>query len=209
MAMANKSGLFSFAKYMVLASAVYEPLRNALHRFGTAVGGVGGVGGLCNMGNPEDCQSLAGITGNYCFYPGVWAGFTSFALVVLLVWTAPLLLGALRMSMKAASEGRQTRERSERSETSEEGSDEAQAVRALLQIWSGLSLLWFVVPFGYFIADPFFRKNVYTWILAVAISAAYPLSWHLSLIAMPMSKEVHPLMGLDRPGIVALHKALG
>lgn len=146
MAMAKTSGLFSFAKYMVLASAVYEPLRNALHRFGTAVGGVGGVGGLCNMGNPGDCQSFAGVTGNYCFYPGVWAGFTSFALVVVLVWTAPLLLGALRMSMKVASEVRQTRERSqtvsERSERSEEGSDEAQAVRALLQIWSGLSLLW-------------------------------------------------------------------
>lgn len=206
MAMAKKSGLWSFAKYMVLASAVYEPLRNALHRYGTAVGGVGGVGGLCNMGNPEDCKSLAGETGNYCFYPGVWAGFTGFALVVLLVWTAPLLLGALRMSMKEASEVQRERI-AERSEEGSEDSGEG-AERALLQIWSGLSLLWFVVPFGYFIADPFFRKNVSTIILAVAIAAAYPLSWHLSLTAM-LSKKVQPLMGLDRPGIVALHKALG
>ena len=75
---------------------------------------------------------------NYCFYPGVWAGFTGFALVVLLVWTAPLLLGALRMSMKAS----EVRERiAERSEEGSEDSGEG-AERALLQIWSGLSLLW-------------------------------------------------------------------
>ena len=90
--------LASALKYMLLGSALYEPLRKALHSLGDDVGGVGGVGGLCNLGSPEACDSLAGRTGNYCFQPGVWSGLTCFAIVVLAVWTGPLFFGAVAMS---------------------------------------------------------------------------------------------------------------
>eukprot|EP00438_Fugacium_kawagutii_P014026 Skav233993 [mRNA] locus=scaffold2413:55026:56057:+ [translate_table: standard] len=196
---------------MVLLGALYEPMRTALHRLGTAVGGVGGVGGLCNMGNPEDCQSLAGVSGAYCFIPGIWAGFTGFGLVVLLLWMAPMLLGALLSSIKVTP-GQQEADaetlemleaRNLRSENGEV------KVEAFLKVWAGVSILWFVVPFAQYLADPFYRTNPFTFILALAIAAAFPLSWHLSLLALPMSKEVHPLMGLDRPTTVALHKTMG
>lgn len=67
---------------LLLVSALYEPLRNSLWRV-LEVGGVGGVGGLCNLGNPGTCSSLAGRTQNYCFIPGIVAGFTSMAILVL------------------------------------------------------------------------------------------------------------------------------
>ncbi|CAE7269619.1 unnamed protein product, partial [Symbiodinium pilosum] len=43
----------------------------------------------------------------------------------------------------------------------------------------------------------------------VALAASFPLSWHLSLLAVPVSQAVGPLMGLPRQATVDLHKALG
>ena len=189
MATSNSSpSLASALKYMVLAAALYEPLRNALHRLGQDVGGVGGVGGLCNMGNPDGCKSLAGQTQNYCFLPGVWSGLTWFAIVVLLAWTCPLFLGALRMSTvssKRPAEGdaAQHDTESHQGQDADPGSAGAASfdVNGLLTIWSGLSCLWFATPLTYMLADPFYRSGVVNVILAVALAAAFPLSWHLRL----------------------------
>ena len=76
-------------------------------------------------------------------------------------------------------------------------------------LWNGLSALWFLVPLTYFLADPFFRQDIVNIVLAISISAAFPLSWHLSLVALPLSSPL--LLGLSLPAssLVAIHKFLG
>ncbi|CAE7406716.1 unnamed protein product [Symbiodinium necroappetens] len=206
--------LASSVKYMLLASALYEPLRNALHNLGTNVGGVGGVGGLCNMGNPDDCESLAGRTGNYCFQAGLWSGLTGFALVVLLVWTSPIFLGALQKSVSTAKPvASEDRGRDSGDEPGAEPSPEPETASieldGVLMIWSGLSCLWFGMPLAYMLADPFYRSSALHFVLAVALAAAFPLSWHLSLLALPPCKPLGPWLGLKRQDLLNLHKALG
>eukprot|EP00439_Symbiodinium_sp_Y106_P044991 s5726_g5.t1 len=206
--------LASSVKYMLLASALYEPLRNSLHNLGTDVGGVGGVGGLCNMGNPDDCRSLAGRTGNYCFQAGLWSGFTGFAIVVLLVWTSPIFLGALQKSLSTSKPASsEVRGRDSGDEAAAEPSPEPDAASieldGLLMIWSGLSCLWFGMPLAYMLADQFYRSSAMHFVLAVALAAAFPLSWHLSLLALPPCKPLGPWLGLKRQDLLKLHKALG
>jgi len=154
-----------------------------------SVGGVGGVGGLTNMANPEDCSSLTGRTGTYCFQPGVLAGFTGFALAVLIAWTSPMLITALWVSNKPKRE----------SEIN---------VETFLKIWSLLTALWFIFPCAWFISDPFFRRDGFGILLAVTVAAAFPLSWHLSLVAV-LSTTLSETLGMTRSSTLAVHKVVG
>ena len=195
-------------KFMMLAAGLYEPLRYACWRLGENVGGVGGIGGLCNLQNPDECSTLSGHAGSYCFKPGVWAGLTGFAIVVLLVWIFPLLLGALRMSV-SFSKGEIQLEEEEEGRNGESHPRALREVRLLVTIWSGLSVLWFAMPLTYMLADTFYQSSFSGVLLAVALAAAFPLSWHLSLLAVPVSQAVGPFMGLGRQATIDLHKALG
>ena len=187
------SPLAGALKYMVLASALYEPLRSSLHRLEEEVGGVGGVGGLCNMGNPGACKSLAGETGNYCFKPGVFAGLTAFAIVVLLAWSLPIFLACLRTSFM-------------KSPVTEDEPDR-DVEHGLLKVWTGLSCLWFAMPFAAMLVDPFYQSPL-GFVLALALAAAFPLSWHLSFLALPVNKAITPLLGIARCSVINLHKAI-
>ncbi|CAE6934537.1 unnamed protein product [Symbiodinium sp. CCMP2592] len=194
-------------KFMMLAAGLYEPLRYACWRLGENVGGVGGIGGLCNLQNPDECSTFSGHAGSYCFKPGVWAGLTGFAIVVLLVWILPLLLGALRMSVSFSKGETQLEE--EEGCNGESHPRASTEVRLLVTIWSGLSVLWFAMPLTYMLADTFYQSSFSGVLLAVALAAAFPLSWHLSLLAVPVSQAVGPFMGLGRQATIDLHKALG
>ncbi|CAK9075815.1 unnamed protein product [Durusdinium trenchii] len=190
---------------LLLVSALYEPLRNSLWRV-LEVGGVGGVGGLCNLGNPGTCSSLAGRTQNYCFIPGIVAGFTSMAILVLILWTLPMFLGGVRMAA--------TKTASEEMEPQDEGDEMTQVTLrcgtdGFTMLWNGLSALWFVVPLAYFLADPFFHQGILNIILGVAVAAAFPLSWHLSFVALPLSSPLMLGLKLSRPSLMAIHKFLG
>ena len=129
------------------------------------------------------------LQGTYCFQPGVLAGFTGFALAVLIAWTSPMLVTALWVSNKPKRE----------SEIN---------VEAFLKIWSLLTGLWFIFPCAWFISDPFFRRDGFGIILAVTIAAAFPLSWHLSLVAV-LSTTLGETLGMTRSSTLAVHKVVG
>ena len=48
--------------------------------------------------------------------------------------------------------------------------------------WATLCCLWFSVPAATYLDDTFYQKDVWHMALALAIAAAFPLSWHLSLV---------------------------
>lgn len=77
---------------LLLAAALYEPVRTNLYRLDQDVGGVGGVGGLTNQWG---CDEMDGPFGDYvCFHRGVILGLTPFALVVLSVWMVPIAVSS-------------------------------------------------------------------------------------------------------------------
>ena len=176
---------------LLIESALFEPARLCVQHWlgaagGQAVGGVGGVGGLVNLWSPAACPDATATT-PYCFHRGLVAGLTPFALVVVLGWGAlPLLLPAvlrLRASLTPA---------------------------AFLRLWRALSALWFALPLAVYLWDPFYRSCWRTAALAVAIAAAFPLSWHLSLVALPVGHAVAlPLLGWRRADAARCHKSVG
>ena len=129
------------------------------------------------------------LQGTYCFQPGVLAGFTGFALAVLIAWTSPMLITALWVSNKPKRE----------SEIN---------VETFLKIWSLLTALWFIFPCAWFISDPFFRRDGFGILLAVTVAAAFPLSWHLSLVAV-LSTTLSETLGMTRSSTLAVHKVVG
>mmetsp|Transcript_19974 Transcript_19974/g.46479 ORF Transcript_19974/g.46479 Transcript_19974/m.46479 type:complete len:403 (+) Transcript_19974:108-1316(+) len=195
----------SAVECMVFVAILYEPMRMALHSLKDAVGGVGGVGGLVNLGDPSSCSSLASKTENYCFVTGVFAGLTPMALIVLAAWTLPLLLAALSTGFTIRSPSQQP----EPEEVADDGSSVRFSHDVFARVWAYIAALWFVVPFGAYIMDPFYRQSLAGVILAVAIAAAFPCSWHLAFVAFPISEAVSSWLGLPRSTVVAVHKTVG
>lgn len=76
-------------------------------------------------------------------------------------------------------------------------------------VWSALSCIWFVLPLVCYLADPFFRKGVSEVVCAIALAAAFPLSWHLAMVAVPISELVAPRLGLSDAAMKGFHKSLG
>ena len=211
-------GLVRALECMLLLAVLYEPLRQVLHLIGAPVGGVGGVGGLVNLDDPKICTRLSGLTGNYCFFPGVFAGFTAMALIVTGLWCAPLLVGAATMALQ--------KERSDLAEIATQPAQhvEAQAANARSlfsrtridtlgkiwqKVWICISWLWFVVPLVQFLSDPFFRSGFVAVLCAVSLAASYALSWHLAIIAIPVSDTVAACLGIPRSDVLEFHKTVG
>ena len=194
-----------------LVSVLYEPLRLALWTLGDEIGGVGGVGGLTNQFSPSAAGCNATGSGDdidsdvpYCFREG-WLGFTSFGGIMLLLLTLPLVISALSAYVAAVAERRTKKEG---------GEEEAQyspatpgTITTFFMFWLGASSLWFLVPLAYYSASSFYQKDVWHMVLAVSIAAAYPLSWHLSFIAIPSAGAplLAPLLALEPATLKACH----
>ena len=213
---------------LLLIAACFEPLRTALApTLGEAVGGVGGVGGLCNLWSPEDmngtvlCDQAAAELGAYCFHRGALLGLTPFALVVLLAWTLPLAASAGAAWWKAVRSSAPASVHVPAASTStttpllpsSASSSTPSALRRnwrFVAVWAVLSCLWFALPAYAYLSAPFYRQSASHLVLGVAISAAFPLSWHLALVAVPMGGSfVKRLLGWDRKDVAACHKVVG
>ena len=209
----------------VLSSAMRHPL--LFPWLDEEVGGVGGVGGLTNMRGPHaNCSTTAGgASAPYCFRPGLVLGFTPFALVLLSVWVLPLAVGAAAADRTtviarpsqveggprraAAAVGAFLRQRSTGG-VHLAGHPPIDTVhpRAVIAFLA-INTLWFVLPLAqYALLDPFFRRSVWHVSLAVSLAAAYPLSWHLSLVALPSAgaRFLPPLLGLSKEQLLSAHK---
>lgn len=182
---------------LVLA-ALYEPLRLLVSfelpqklRYG--VGGVGGVGGLMNLGDPTYCSSPAGEAGYYCFYRGYMFGLTPFAMVTLAFWIMPSILLAFFPLVKGGKK---------------KWDCESMTLSNVYKwTWGVASFVWFVVPLVYFLGSSFYWTSTYHFLLAISLAAAFPLSWHLSLLPILVSSVPARILGVVgglRP--IHLHK---
>ena len=188
---------------MLLLAVLYEPVRQALMPTGLPVGGVGGVGGLVNLDGPQFCTRLSGRSDQYCFFPGVFAGFTAMALIVTGLWCAPLILGAARMAVHKGSVNFTATDATSAFSGSE-ASD-----KVWMKAWVFVSWLWFLLPLVQFLWDPFFRSGFVAVACAVSLAAAYALSWHLAFVAIPVSDAVAPCLGVPRSAVFEFHKKVG
>ena len=204
---------------LLAGSVVYEPLRQTVEgQFGQAVGGVGGVGGLTNQWGPVQRTSstssgsgalyvsacgdqAAAAVMAYCFHPGVLFGLTPFALVVLCAWVGPLVLGAVLAARSLTPQMHLQK-------FSEDHPSESWRRRSLCA-WVLLSVWWFAWPAVSFLGDEFYRTDVWHTILGIAIPAAFPLSWHLALVAIPTGGFLGELIGCRREDLSAYHKIIG
>ena len=187
---------------MAIVALLYEPLRLALSpALGGAVGGVGGVGGLTNLaGGYENCSTTAGSTdAGYCFYQGEFLGFTPFAAAVTLAWTLPLIVSAALVARRTRFGQSGPLPPVLTSTTTGRGD--------FRTVWVGISLIWFAVPFASYITAPFYQQDAWHMVLAFAIASAFPLSWHLSLVAIPSAGSLFlpTLLGISRDELMQVH----
>lgn len=189
---------------LALVAILFEPLRLALWHLGQAVGGVGGVGGLTNQ---YICNTTRNATsdyddddGTFCFETG-WLGFTPFGGSMLLLCMLPLIVAGLAAHRQGSVR------KGDEEEMQAEQAAHGGSVTVFCFLGISASSLWFLVPLAYFAADSFYQTDAYHSILAVAIAAAYPLSWHLSFVAIPSSGApfLAPLLGLSSATLKACH----
>lgn len=181
---------------LLIVSVLYEPMRSNLYRLGESIGGVGGVGGLTNQWGCHDNDGV--LSKDVCYHRGVFSGLTPFALVILSLWTLPLAASA------ASSFFTRRSRQDEATNTPPETSDSA-----FLTFWIVLELLWFAVPASAYLSSPFYQGSAMRVLLGIAISAAFPLSWALSLVAIPAPTFMAASLGLPRPPVMAAHKVIG
>ncbi len=184
-----------------LLAVLFEPLREALWELGEAVGGVGGVGGLTNQYGPTPtCNTTEDLIGTnetapYCFHPG-FSGFTPFGALTILLATVPLAVSAL------ATHFAERRKGSAHGEPSPTG-----GVTTFSAAWGVACCLWWFVPLASYLNSPWYRTDAYHAILAVSISSAFPLSWHMAFVAIPASGApfLAPLLGLSESALKVCH----
>jgi len=92
-------------------------------------------------------------------------------------------------------------------ETDVSAAEDAVFVGRFAVMWWCAAILWFVVPYATMATDPFYQADAAHALLAVTIAAAYPLSWHLSLAAIPSASHpfLAPLLGLAPATMKACH----
>ena len=163
-----------------LLSVLFEPLREALWELGEAVGGVGGVGGLTNQYGPTPtCNTTEDLIGTNETAPYCFhPGFSGFT---------PF--------------GEVGRERGH-GEPSPTG-----GVTTFSAAWGVACCLWWFVPLASYLNSPWYRTDAYHAILAVSISSAFPLSWHMAFVAIPASGApfLAPLLGLSESALKVCH----
>ena len=74
-----------------------------------------------------------------------------------------------------------------------------------------MSAVWFSLPVvQYCVLDQYFQRSFWHVLLGLSIAAAYPLSWHLSVVAIPSSGAsfLPPMLGVSRGQIFAAHKVV-
>ena len=191
--------------WLGLLSIGFEPVRQALFRLGDAVGGVGGVGGLTNQYNPStECKGYNTsniVTQPYCFKPGV-AGFTHFGLIMLLLCIAPLALAGVVAYLNPVAIAKGHRE-----SYSGPGTDDGRTTFTFSLIGGCCSIIWFVVPLAYFATSPFYQVDIWHIVLAISLSASFPLSWHLAFASIPSAGVfvLSPLLGLSHETLKVCH----
>lgn len=172
----------------------------ALWRLGEEVGGVGGVGGLTNQFGPLHCNRTDDTDAPYCFRAG-WLGFTPFGLTMLLLLMLPLCMAALLTHCleSACKDNHQARDAPRDAHSGH--------IAAFSLLGGCASCLWFIVPVTYYASAPFYQEDAWHMVLAVSIAATYPLSWHLSFIAIPTSAApfLAPLLGLTPATLKVCH----
>jgi len=181
------------------------------------VGGVGGVGGLTNMWDPRLCDSPAGRAGAYCFHNGVLSGLTPFALLVVLAWTLPFALSAFVAGLRVSRCQSGITSLNTNVGAALVVSDDCERELAsgfrrrhlFRMVWGASTCMWFLIPAAQYLTSPYYQKDVWHGVLALAIAAAFPLSWHLSLVALPMTTCVAPLLAWSRADITSCHKVIG
>lgn len=120
---------------------------------------------------------------------------------MLLLCTVPLGLAAL-----AAHRAVSRRKHDTEAAIEQQASHEVSVV-AFSLLGGCASSLWFLVPLAYYANSPFYQKDGFHIVLAVSIAASYPLSWHLSFVAIPSSAAplLAPLLGLAPATLKACH----
>ena len=150
-------------------------------------------------------------------------GLTPFAGIVLLICTLPLLAAAVA-SILGTSNRTYIKckkvfgtERLLKNEVGELEVDNREAqdcndniVNTFYVAWACASCLWFMLPFAYYIDTPFYQKDVWHVILAVSLSSAFPLSWHLSFVTFPTASGplFTLLLGLSPATLKKCHKQI-
>ena len=72
--------------------------------------------------------------------------------------------------------------------------------------------MWFLVPLVDYLQDSFYHSSWTRVVLGVSISAAFPLSWHLAFVALPVGAPIlGPLVGAwrKRQDLARYHKYVG
>ena len=211
---------------LFIFSILFEPVRLALWRLGDEVGGVGGVGGLTNQFTPTHCAQNRSdgefmmCSKPYYFRSG-WMGLTSFAGIVVFVCTLPLFAAAV-VTYFGTSPGNYIKDnklggtqRLLNSEELETDNNEGQRyddkfIGTFSIAWICASTLWFFLPLAYYIDTPFYQKDVWHITLAVSLSSAFPLSWHLSFVTLPTASGplFTLLLDLNPATLKACHKRI-
>ena len=184
------------------------------------VAGVGGVGGLTNQWNPvvcnpsdstvaACCNTAANDAGAYCFHDGIAWGLTIFATVILVLWTLPLAIGSLFASISRCEPIEDALGVRVADGDGVEASWRALIRNMFLSVIAMLNCLWFAVPVTTLLSDSFYRTDISHVILAIAIAAAFPLSWNLSLVAVPATDFLSPLLQIPVQELKQFHKTTG
>ena len=138
-------------------------------------------------------------------------GFTPFAAIVLSLCIIPLAAAALATHTHVSRLLHKHRHHNfSEVESLLFGSDEASNA-TFWAAWGGASCLWFFVPFASCMSSPFYQTDFYHAVLAVALSAAFPLSWHLSYVAIPASGASYLVLflGISSATLKQWHKLIG
>lgn len=197
---------------LALVSILYEPMRSSLFNLGQAVGGVGGVGGLTNQWGPtQSCTTtVGGERAPWCFQPGR-LGFTPFAGVALTAVSLPLFAAGIVGYLLGKREQAEAQLVSH-APLSVQSPDAFAARQALVltgwtMAWCTMSLLWFVVPLTAYLAAPFYQANFWQALIGIGICAAFPLSWHMAFVSLPVSSApfLAPMLGLTGKTFMLLH----
>jgi hypothetical protein len=184
---------------MVIVAAMYEPARQTLMHVQDKFnfGGVGGVGGMSNLaGWNKFCTNASKDFGNkYCYEKGSVGPFTPMQIGVTILWVGPLVFACwtlvARGFLRSMGGVRRNNLDDDSSSAAPSHASEGASIHLLPHLWYGLNILWFVLPmlsYGYGLhrGDQAIQGSpVIHIILTVGLAASHPLSWNLSLVALP------------------------
>lgn len=190
-------------------AALYEPVRLALlPYYANLLGGVGGVGGLANLQAPEGkCMSEQSSTfhGHYCFKAGIGGGpFTVLAIISLTFWVGPWFIGTASYLFHKAIPSSSVHE------VQANVCPKRNTISTFIVFWTGVNILWFATPLAMFwnsLGDVHGTSTSFgKHILAISLAAAHPLSWNLSLVAIPVSGVLTRLINSKREEMFLYHR---